>query len=130
MRRKDWHTHRPPWWDKEQWAQWEHNPPPPPWVLHRERDARWEHSGGRLFFRFALAFGLFVLVGCAILLIVAAAALLFFQNRPLHHPSPDLKEFPFQGIVLLLGLIVVLGFVLRRVGRLTARRLTDPLSET
>jgi signal transduction histidine kinase len=130
MRRKDWHKHHPPWWDEEHWAKWEHGSSPPPWTWHREHDGGWDPHAGRLFLRFALAFGLFVLVGCAILFMLAAAALLFFQNRPLPHPSPDFGTSPFRGIFLLLGLIIVLGFVLGRLGRLTARRFTDPLSET
>jgi two-component system OmpR family sensor kinase/two-component system sensor histidine kinase BaeS len=78
--------------------------------------------------RFALAFGLFVLLGCVILLVLAAALLLFLPQWGL--PTPQGSEHPLRGIAILAGLGLFLLLALRRVGRLVTRRYTAPLSET
>jgi two-component system sensor histidine kinase BaeS len=83
----------------------------------------WQHSGGYLFFRFAAVFGLFVVLGCAILALIGAAALVFF-------PSQLLPEVPSGRILLFLGgagLLLLLA--LRRVGTFASHRFTSPLSE-
>ena len=139
------HRHpRPPWWDEDQWKEWaehrsrwprmqsdwEEGPPHPPWMKHRESRHEWRTGGPFLFFRFALAFGLFVLLICGILAILGAVAVMFLQSRPLPHAAPPIVDSPLRWILLLLGLAAVLALILHRVGRGTARRYTEPLSET
>jgi two-component system OmpR family sensor kinase/two-component system sensor histidine kinase BaeS len=80
--------------------------------------------------RFAIAFGLFVLLGCGLLALLGAAAMFVFRALPAPLPSPSLEGHPFRWIFGLLGAAFLLALVLRRVGILTARRFTEPLSET
>ncbi len=112
-------------------------PPEAPWPPHwrprwDQRHARraWEHGGQALFFRFALVFGLLVLLGCAIVAVLgAAAAMLFFVNRPVMPPAiHDVR--PVRWLVPLAGLAVVLLLALRLVGRVASRRITRPLYDT
>lgn len=129
-RHEHWHKHRSPWRDEGQWAGWEHSPPPPPWTRHQWAKEEWHHSDKRLFARFALAFGLFMLLACGFLALLGAMAVLFFQSSPLPHPIPGTKEHPLRWLLLLLPLAFLLLLILRRVGTLTARRFTEPLNET
>jgi two-component system sensor histidine kinase BaeS len=85
----------------------------------------WHSDGRRLFFRFALVFGLFVLLGCGILAAVAATFLFPFYVVPAGQ-QPVLRIFPY-GVVV--PMIIVLIVALRRVGLIASRRLTTPLSE-
>ena len=86
-KKKHWHRHRPPWWDEEHWQEWAerhpHSPawweeedrpegsPLPNWFKHRRTYREWRHGDKALFARFAIAFGLFVLLGCGALLAFA-----------------------------------------------------------
>jgi signal transduction histidine kinase len=134
MRKKEhWHRHSPPWRDREQredWKSWEHVPPPP-WMKHGEA-REWRHSHRGLFFRFALIFGLFVLLGCGALAALGAVALLFFQQQGIPVPTPDLghRWEPLRWVLGFLAIAFVLALALRRVGTIAARRITSPLSET
>jgi signal transduction histidine kinase len=130
---RHWHEHGPPWWDEEHWKEWEEwreGRHMPPWWQHGKDRKEWRTSGPGLFLRFAVAFGLFVLLGCGILLILGAAGMLFFRSWPLPEASPVPEVHPARWIFLLLGAALVLALILRRVGNLTARRFTQPLSET
>ena len=132
-RHRHWHEHGPPWWDEEHWKKWEEwreGRHMPPWWEHGKDREAWRTSGPGLFIRFAVAFGLLVVLGCGILLILGAAGMLFFRSSPLPEPSPVPEVHPARWIFLLLGAALVLGLILRRVGSLTARRFTQPLSET
>jgi two-component system OmpR family sensor kinase/two-component system sensor histidine kinase BaeS len=132
-KRKHWHRHVPPWWDGEHWQDWEdwkHGPPGPPWRHHKKDREHWRTSGGFLFARFAMAFGLFVILACGILALLGAMAFLFLRSRPIPYPSPPSGDHPLRWLFLLLPLAFLLLLILRRVGTLTARRITEPLSET
>ena len=135
----DRHHHRPPWWEHDHgaedregeegatpwWREHDHSwKKRPPAFGHRppEPHADWSPSDRRLFFRFALAFGLFALLGCVILAVLAAALLLLIQQRSLPLPTPQLSEHPLRGIAILAGLGLFLLLALRHVGRLTTRR--------
>jgi signal transduction histidine kinase len=116
-----------PWWER---ADWDHGPPPhPPWIRRDRGKDRWEHADARLFARFVVAFGLLVLFGCGLVVLLVAGALMFLQNRPFPHPLPG-SEGPAQWWLYLIILVIVLIFVLRRLARQTARRYTGPLTET
>ena len=137
MRKKDrWHRHRPPWRHEEQWEEWlaqRHGPSAPPW--HRPREGRKEwHTGGGLFFRFLLVFGLVVVLGCGALAALGAVLAVFFYQRssvPLPVPTPphELSWNPLRWIVGFLGVAFVLVLAVRFVSRRAARRITSPLSE-
>ena len=138
MRKKDrWHRHGPPWRHDEQWEEWlgrEHGPSAPPWRRPREGGKEW-HTGGGLFWRFLLIFGLVVLLGCGALAALGAIVAVFFFQRssiPLPVPSPphELSWNPLRWIAGFLGIAFVLVLALRFVGRRAARRITSPLSET
>jgi signal transduction histidine kinase len=121
-----------PWWEesnREGWGNWKKGTPMPPWTKHRWPHQR-RHSERFLFARFAVAFGLFVLLACGILAILGAVAVLFFQGRPFPQPLPSPEPSPARWILVLLGLVFLLALALRRVGTLAARRFTVPLSET
>lgn len=140
MRKKEqWRGHRPhrppPWWGSDEGPEGEPSGPMPPWPgsggrwdgwkpsEHWKPGDHWKHSGGYLFFRFAAVFGLFVVLGCAILAVIGAAALLFF-------PSEPLPELPSGRILLfLVGAGFLLLLALRRVGTFASHRFTSPLSE-
>jgi two-component system OmpR family sensor kinase/two-component system sensor histidine kinase BaeS len=158
-KKKHWHRHRPPWWDEESWQdreqgsstpprderrsigeewpgsdqawwhedhwkEWRHGPP----FSHRRRArwAKWEgqHGDKFLFARFAIAFGLFVLLGCAALVAFAGGILFFLRQGASADPHP------LRLILLLVGAFFLFAIAFRFVGRFTARRLTQPLSET
>ena len=129
-KKKPRHWHGPSWWDKDQWGgehreHREHRRPPPTWWnSHRRRGGSWRHSDRGLFFRFALVFGFFVLLGCGILAVLAVGALFFFREGL---PAPTR---PWPVIWPVLGLVLVLLIALRWVGSLASRRFTVPLSET
>jgi signal transduction histidine kinase len=98
---------------------WGHRRPSDHW----KRSDHWQHSGGYLFFRLAAVFGLFVVLGCAILALVGAGALVFFPSR-----LPP--ELPAGRILLFLGGAgFLLLLALRRVGTFASHRFTSPLSE-
>jgi two-component system OmpR family sensor kinase/two-component system sensor histidine kinase BaeS len=71
-----------------------------------------------------------VILICGILAILGAVGVMLLQSRPLPDPTPPTVDSPLRWIFLLLGLAVVLALILHRVGRVTARRYTEPLSET
>jgi two-component system OmpR family sensor kinase/two-component system sensor histidine kinase BaeS len=102
----------------------------PPWQRRRWTRGRQLHSDRYLFFRFALAFGLFVLLGCGILVMLGAAAMLFLRSGPFPEQGPLLGSQALRWVLGLVGLAFLLILVLRRVGSLAARRITSPLSET
>ena len=129
------HKHRtPPWWDERHWEHgqdWPENPAIPSWVRKRARKMR-HHDERFLFARFAAVFGLFVLLGCGILAVLAVAAAFFIQSRivPLPPDLPSPPDHPARWIVPLLVFGFLLLIALRRIGRGAARRYTVPLSET
>jgi signal transduction histidine kinase len=100
-----------------------------PWMRHKKAGAEWHPSGSWLFFRFFLAFGLLVLLGCGALALLAAGALFFLQARPLPLPIPASEWHPLRWLLALGGLSLLLLLVLRRVGLRAARHFTNPLSE-
>jgi len=142
-KKKDWHRHRPPWWDEEYWkrqtaghshgpAWWhkehrqegEEGPPLPPWLKHRRSNREWRHGDKALFARFAIAFGLLVLLGCGALL-AFVAGLLFLVRQP-----PGADPQPLRLLFLLVAAFILLVIAFRLVGRFVSRRMTGPLSET
>jgi signal transduction histidine kinase len=134
MRKKEhWHQHGPPWRGREQWEDWrswEHGQPP---ALVKHRKAReWRHSDRGLFFRFALIFGLFVLLGCGALAALGAVVMLFFQQQSIPVPTPGHgpRWEALRWVLGFLGIAFLLALALRRVGTIAARRITSPLSET
>jgi two-component system OmpR family sensor kinase/two-component system sensor histidine kinase BaeS len=135
-RQDRWHKHGPPWWAEEHrkdWEEWKRHARPA-WRAHRRGREEWRTSGPALFFRFAVAFGIFVLLGCGILAFLAVLAMFVFRSLPPSIPSPvpapGVEPPPFRWIFGLVGAVVVLALALRWVGRRTARRFTEPLSET
>lgn len=135
MRRKErWHPHGPPWRHEERWEEWlaqTRDASGPPWHRSREGKREW-HTGGALFWRFAVIFGLFVLLGCGALAALGAIVVIFFYQRlgtaaPVPLPEPTWS--PFRWIVAFLGIAAVLSLALRWVGARAARRITSPLSE-
>jgi two-component system sensor histidine kinase BaeS len=130
------HPHRPPpWWGGPEGLEGDPSGPAPPWPrAGRVWDGRkpsdhwmpgdhWRHGGGYLFFRFAAVFGLFVVLGCAILALIGAGALAFFPSR-----LPP--ELPLGRMLLFLaGAGFLLLLALRRVGTFASHRFTSPLSE-
>lgn len=127
--RGDWHHWRPPRRHRDYWER-KGPRPGPSWGDHRTARAEAHASGPALFFRFAIAFGLFVLLACGLLTLLGAAAMFVFRALPLSVPAPSLEGHPLRWILGLLGAAFVLALVLRRVGILTARRFTEPLRET
>lgn len=108
----------------DHWQDWEHGPPMPPWWKHRRARHEWRHSDRFLFVRFAVAFGLFVLLGCGVLFAVGAGAMFLLRHRPTGASAPP-------GLILpLIAAVILLVVAFRVVGGLAARRLTQPLSET
>jgi signal transduction histidine kinase len=133
MRKKyRWHPHGPPWRHEDRWEEWlarTHDPSGPPWHRPRARRTEW-HTGGALFWRFAVIFGLFVLLGCGALAALGAIIFLFFyQSSVIPVPLPEPTWSPLRWIVAFLGIAVVLALALRWVGTRAARRITSPLSE-
>jgi signal transduction histidine kinase len=102
----------------------------PTWQRRKWTRRRHRHSDRVLFFRFALAFGLFVLLGCGILTMLGAAALLFLRVPPIPEEGPLLGSHVLRWVFGLVGLAFLLILALRWVGSLAARRITSPLSET
>ncbi len=133
MRKKErWQRHRPPWRHAEHWEEWlaqEHGPVGPRWHRPGKHRRDW-HSGGALFWRFAVIFGLFVLLGCGALAALGAiVALVFFQRSSVPVPLPEPGWSPFHWIVGFVGVAAVLALALRWVGTRAARRITSPLSD-
>lgn len=122
--------HRPPWRDTDPWGGREGAGPVPRWRQYRRNREEWHASGPALFLRFAIAFGLFVLLGCGLLALLGAAALVVFRALPFPQPSLSLEGHSVRWILGLLGIALLLALILRWVGLLTARRFTQPLSET
>jgi two-component system OmpR family sensor kinase/two-component system sensor histidine kinase BaeS len=135
-KRQHWHRHRPPWWTEEHrkdWEDWKRHSRPP-WRDHRRDKEEWRTSGPGLFLRFAVAFGIFVLLGCGFLAFLGTLAMFIFRSLPPtvppSLPDPGMEPPPFRWILGLAGAVVVLALALRWVGRRTAHRFTEPLSET
>ncbi|MGD8397250.1 MAG: HAMP domain-containing sensor histidine kinase [Anaerolineae bacterium] len=135
------------WWDEEAWQAWldarrhtagsegDEDATMPPWMLrHGKRHAGpWRHhapSSPRLFFRFFFVFGLLVLLGCGVLAALAIGALFLVQGRLLSLPAEMGEWHPARWFLTLLLFASLLALAFRWAGRLAARRLTDPLSET
>ncbi len=123
-KKKPRHWQGPSWWDNDQWGFEHRRPPPTWWNSHRRRGGPWRHSEQGLFFRFALVFGFFVLLGCGVLAVLAVGALFFFREGL---PAPT---HPWPVIWPVLGLVLLLLIALRWVYSLASRRFTVPLSET
>jgi two-component system sensor histidine kinase BaeS len=119
-----------PWWHDKNGFDPEHGPPMPPWVHHRVPRGERHASGQALFVRFAVAFGLFALLGCGILALLGAMGVLYLRSRPIPPPASSAGEHPLRWLFLLIPLAFLLLLILRRVGSLAARRFTEPLSET
>jgi signal transduction histidine kinase len=92
-------------------------------MRHLRTGDEWHADGRRLFFRFAFIFGLFVLLGCSVLVVLAAAVLLFVPQSLFQ--QLDLGAFPYG----LVPTVILLILALRWVGIAASRRLTTPLSE-
>lgn len=119
-------------WREGQWPGGEHDPAwtGPPWPRSGRYWGGRQPSGGYLFVRFAIVFGLFIALACAILFVLGAAALLL---APSGWPRPgsvieDLH--PLRFLAYLGGAVLLLLLALRRVAHLASRRFTNPLSET
>jgi signal transduction histidine kinase len=121
-KQRHWHRHGPPWWDEDHWKQWEHGPPM--WSKTRRSRPEWRHGDKALFARFAVAFGLFVLLGCGALLAFGAGLMFLVRQTPSADPHP------FRLLFLLVGAFVLFAIAFRLVGRFLSQRLTGPLSET
>jgi len=129
-RHRQWHHERwpaaPAWWHEEHRPTW----PGPPWPRSKRYWGGRQPRGSYLFFRFAAVFGLFVVLACTILLMLGAAAFLYFPT-PLPAPSSLLEDLhPLRFLAYLGGAVLLLFLALRRVGHLASRQFTDPLSET
>ena len=128
-RRRHYHHRRPPWWAEEEGAEGRPPWPPPPWPRSKrmwgewQPGKHWQPSGSRLFLRFAAVFGLFVLLGCVILALIGAAALMFLPWQLPHEPPSG------RSLLLMVGAGLLLLLALRRVGSLASHRFTLPLSE-
>jgi signal transduction histidine kinase len=136
MKEKDrWRTlHGRPQEDKRAWAD-RHDPPawdggredgwgPASSRLPRRGHEGWHPSGRRLFFRFATVFGLFVLLGCGMLVTLMFGAWFAVGVRRTGEPRT------FGLLLALVGLVVLLAVAWRLVGVLAERRFTSPLSDT
>jgi two-component system OmpR family sensor kinase/two-component system sensor histidine kinase BaeS len=139
-RKKHWHRHRPPWWNEEHWQEWAERhphgpawwdeedrpegPPRPPWLKYSRTYHEWRHGDKALFARFAIAFGLFVLLGCGALL-AFVAGLMFLIRQP-----SGADPHPLRLVGLLVAAFFLFLIAFRLVGRFVSRRLTGPLSET
>jgi len=128
--------HGPPWWAEEHrqdWEEWKRHPRPA-WRARRRGREEWRTSGPFLFLRFAVAFGIFALLGCGFLAFLGALGMFLFRalppSIPPSLPQPAMEPPAFRWIFGLVGAVVVLALALRWVGRRTAHRFTEPLSET
>jgi signal transduction histidine kinase len=122
----------PPWERKagwEDWRDWRYGPPIPRWERRWAR-RQWRRSNRFLFARLALVFGLFVLLGCAMLAALAAGAVLLVRQGLLPLPGPPFAANPLRWILGLVAITVLLAVAFRGVGSIAARRFTSPLSET
>jgi two-component system OmpR family sensor kinase/two-component system sensor histidine kinase BaeS len=124
MRRKAWQE-----WQEQGPPEWGHGRPMGPWMRHKKASAEWHPSGSWLFFRFFLAFGFLVILGCAALALMALGALFLFQPRPEPLPFPSGDWSSVRWLLALGGLAILVVLVLRRVGLLAATRFTNPLSD-
>jgi len=124
MRHKDRLRSGRPRWPGEDWKGPKEGLPPPPWPHRRWSREYGQPSGERLFLRFAFLFGLLALLGCGILMILGAAAALFFR------PGAPHQGRPFFFILSLIGVAILMVLALRLVGGLVVRRVTSPLSDT
>ncbi len=133
-KKKHWHQHGPPRWDKDHWEDWKDRPPVPPWQRHRRARKEWHTSGGYLFWRFVVVFGLFVLLGCGAMVALGVGAMFVLRLGPFQLPTtipaPSPQWHPLRWILGFLGVAFVLALALRWVGTHAARRITSPLSET
>ena len=125
-------SHVPPWRHREHWEEWlaqEHGPSAPQWYKTGRHRREW-HSGGALFWRFAVIFGIFVLLACGALAALGAiVALFFFQRSSVPMPLPEPGWSPLRWIVAFLGIAAVFALALRWVGMRASRRITSPLSD-
>jgi signal transduction histidine kinase len=100
---------------------------PPPWLREKWAGGDW-HSFGRsdrgLFVRFAVIFGLLVLLACGVLAVLAVVVMLSFRPMSPHQGRP------FQLIVPLIGVVVLLAIAFKLVSAVATRRYTAPLSDT
>jgi two-component system OmpR family sensor kinase/two-component system sensor histidine kinase BaeS len=117
------HQHWPPGRDEGHWRNWRHGPPKW-WSQGHRGQPEWRHSDKALFARFAVAFGLFALLGCGALL-AFVGGLAFLVS---HTPGGDPR--PIRLVLLLVAAFVLFAIASRLVGRFVSRRLTVPLSET
>jgi signal transduction histidine kinase len=102
----------------------------PPWPRSRSYWGGRRPSRNQLFLRFAFVFGLFVVLACAILLVLGAAVFLFLP-APLPRPGSLLADWhPLRFVAIAGTAVLLLLLALRRVVSLARRRLIDPLSET
>lgn len=96
--------------------------PVPPWRGYKVPQGNGHSGTGSLFLRFALAFGVFTLLGCGILAALVTGGTLLFR-----------RPFAWNPRHILLGvgvLVLLLALAFRRAGTTAARRYTSPLSET
>ncbi|MGD8625138.1 MAG: HAMP domain-containing sensor histidine kinase [Anaerolineae bacterium] len=120
------HRHEPAWWRDEHWQD-QDGPAMSPWMKRRMARRRRHPSGGALFARFAAVMGLFAVLGCVVLFVLAAALMFLIPSR---HTTDVTPIQPGLFWLPLLALFLLLLFALRRVGKVAVRRFADPLSET
>jgi two-component system OmpR family sensor kinase/two-component system sensor histidine kinase BaeS len=84
-------------------------------------------SGGALFARFAAVMGLFAVLGCVVLIVLAAGFMLLIPSFPSAHVT---SMRPGLFLLPLAALFVLLLLALRWVGKVVMQRFADPLSET
>ncbi len=128
-REKGWH-HRPPWAEEDGGQGWEHGPSMPPWMQHRWGRTRRHPSDRFLFARFALIFGLFVLLACGALAVLGALIVFFLRPDTFPRPDPTAASHSLRWIFGLGAIVFLLALAVHRVGSLASRRFTAPLSET
>lgn len=127
---RQWHDKKwpvpPAWWGEEHDPAW----PVPSWPRSRKYWGERQPSGGYLFIRFAIVFGVFIALACAILFMLGAAVFLLFTGARPSFGSVLEDLHPLRFMAYLGGAVLLLLLALRRVGHLASRRFTNPLSET
>ena len=123
-KKKHQHQRGPHWRRRDHIEHWKSHPPPGPWPGHSPARHGWQAGGGLLFLRFVLFFGIFVLLGCGMLAVLAAGVMFLSRSAP----GAELQ--PLRIVLGLLGVLLLMALALRHIGRVASRRVTSPLSDT